>query len=125
MVYITVVKRTQLYLDEDMARLLAAESHHRGTTVSELVRDAVARTYGRHRPQNRREIIDRLAGVWADRDDLGTTEEFVRSLRDWTARERRVGGSVGEVPPRQRRRDRVAQAGRPRHRLAARTRRSG
>jgi hypothetical protein len=41
------VKRTQLYLDEETARVLAAES--RGTTVSRLVRDAVA-SHLRHYP---------------------------------------------------------------------------
>jgi hypothetical protein len=40
------VRRTQLYLDEEMSRLLAAESRRRGTTVSWLVRDAVAARYG-------------------------------------------------------------------------------
>jgi len=36
------VRRTQLYLDEEMIRLLAAESRRRGTTMAALVRDAVA-----------------------------------------------------------------------------------
>jgi hypothetical protein len=75
------MKRTQLYLDEDMARTLAAESRRRGTTVSELVREAIATVYGRGARRERRAIIHRLAGVWADRDDLGDTQEFVRTLR--------------------------------------------
>ena len=75
------MKRTQLYLDEDMARALAAESRRRGTTVSELVREAIATVYGRQARTECRAIIHRLAGVWADRDNLGDTEDFVRSLR--------------------------------------------
>ena len=32
------MKRTQLYLDDDMARILATVSRQRGATISELVR---------------------------------------------------------------------------------------
>ena len=98
------MKRTQLYLDEEMSRLLAAESRRRGTTVSAMVRDAVAATYGRGAATNRGAIIRRLAGVWADRPDLGDTEEFIRNLRSsgrtdrWTKR-----GARAQVPARQRR----------------------
>jgi hypothetical protein len=97
------VKRTQLYLDEEMARLLAAESRRRGTTVSALVRDAVLKGYGRRAGQDRGEIIERLAGVWADRSDLASSEEFVRGERRSTraARWRQTGR--GKVPPRHRR----------------------
>jgi hypothetical protein len=35
------MKRTQLYLDEEMARALAALSRQKRTTVSELVRESV------------------------------------------------------------------------------------
>ena len=75
------MKRTQLYLEEDMARTLAAESRRRGTTVSELVREAIVAVYGQRTRGERRAIIHRLAGVWADRDDLGDTQAFVRGLR--------------------------------------------
>jgi hypothetical protein len=97
------VRRTQLYLDEDMARLLAAESRRRGTTVSWLVRDAVATQYGRQPGGDRSAIIGRLAGVWAGRDDIGRTEEIVRRERRSRRSQRWVGRRGGEVPPRQRR----------------------
>ena len=103
-----IVKRTQLYLDEDMAQLLAAESRRRGTTLSWLVRDAVARQYGRARVRDRAAIIERLAGVWIDRDDLGPTHAFVRGLRRSRWAERWSGGGGGKVPARQRRRHRLA-----------------
>lgn len=82
------MKRTQLYLDEEMARMLAAESRRRGTTVSELVREAVSTVYGKRPRADRRATIHRLAGVWADRDDMGDTQEFVRRLRRSTRPER-------------------------------------
>jgi hypothetical protein len=53
------VKRTQPYLDEDMARLLCGR-HHRGTTVLELVR---RRRVDLKTPPEPAQIIDRLAGV--------------------------------------------------------------
>jgi len=96
------VRRTQLYLDEEMIRLLAAESRRRGTTMAALVRDAVAQGYGRARPNERSAIIDRLAGMWGDRSDLGSTARAVRRLRE-SVRSERWKGAGGQVPPRHRR----------------------
>jgi hypothetical protein len=98
------VKRTQLYLDEEMARVLAAESQRRGTTVSWLVREAVARQFGRQGVDDRAAIIDRLAGVWADRDDLGDTESMIRRERRSSRPARWVRKAHAQVPARQRRR---------------------
>ena len=97
------MKRTQLYLDEDMSRVLAVESRRRHTTVSALVREAVAAAYGRQTRTDRRAIIHRLAGVWADRTDIGATEAFVRDLRRSARPERWTRGTRGQVSPRHRR----------------------
>jgi Ribbon-helix-helix protein, copG family len=97
------MKRTQLYLDEEMSRLLTAESRRRGTTVSALVREAVVATYGRRTADEGRAVIHRLAGVWAERDDLGETEEFVRGLRRSVRPERWKPSGRGQVSPRHRR----------------------
>ena len=97
MSYIMHMKRTQLYLDEEMSRLLTAESRRRGTTVSALVREAVVATYGRRTSDEGRAIIRRLAGVWADREDLGDTETFIRGLRRSTRPERRTQSGRGKV----------------------------
>ena len=97
------MKRTQLYLDEDVSRLLAAESQRRGTTVSALVREAVAAAYGHREVTDRTAIIRRLAGVWADRGDIGDTETFVRGLRRSTRPVRWQRGRRAQVPARQRR----------------------
>jgi hypothetical protein len=78
------VRRTQLYLDEECARVLAAESRRRGTTVSALVREAVEEAYGKGSARDRRVLIDRLAGAWSDRADLQGTDAvdaFLRTLR--------------------------------------------
>ena len=73
-----MVRRMQLYLDDEMARLLTTESRRRGTAMSKLVRDAVAQQYGRQASNDRGAIIDRLASIWADREDLGNTADMVR-----------------------------------------------
>jgi len=102
------MRRTQLYLDEECARVLAAESRRRGTTVSALVREAVDQVYGKGSAKDRHVLIDRLAGIWSDRTDLEDVDAVVRSLRQ-SARPVRWGGeSRGKVPARQRRRHRVA-----------------
>ena len=78
------MRRTQLYLDEECARILAAESRRRGTTVSALVREAVDQAYGKDSAKDRHVLIDRLAGVWSDRADLdkaGAVDVVVRALR--------------------------------------------
>src|SRR5262249_48182992 len=97
------MKRTQLYLDEEVSRLLAAESRRRQTTVSALVREAVATAYGRQDATARGAITRRLAGVWADRDDLADTATLVRAVRRSTRPRRWQKGGRAEVPARQRR----------------------
>ncbi len=97
------MKRTQLYLDEEMARLLSSESRRRKTTVSALVREAVVTAYGRRESEDRSAIIERLSGVWADRDDFGDTDAYVRAARRSTRPERTTRGSRAALPARHRR----------------------
>src|SRR5262249_13607069 len=103
-----------------MSRLLAAESRRRGTTVSGLVRDAVAAQYGTQVASGRRAIIDRLAGAWKDRDDIDSGG-WLRELRASRRSERWGGRGDAEVPARQRRRDRVAPGKRPRRGVGTRS----
>jgi hypothetical protein len=103
MPYTIRMKRTQLYLDEDMSRFLTAESRRRHTTLSALVREAVAVAYGRHEQPDRSAVIQRIAGVWADRDDLGETHALVRALRRSARPARWARSTRGEISARQRR----------------------
>lgn len=105
------MRRTQLYLDEESARVLAAESRRRGVTVSALVREAVEQAYGTGSAKDRHEVIERLAGVWSDRADLGdagAVDALVRTLRRSERPARWEGGRRGEASARQRRRHRLA-----------------
>ena len=74
------MKRTQLYLNEEMWKALHIRSRQRGTSISELVREAVRDKYGTS-PTRRREAMQALVGMWKDREDLPDSTTYVRRLR--------------------------------------------
>ena len=78
---IYIMKRTQLYLDEAVARKLAALSRQRGTTVSELVRESVREKYMAVKGLDKGLIARELTGVWAGRKDLAQPGRVIRRLR--------------------------------------------
>ena len=84
------MKRTQLYLDEGMARTLAALSRQRGTTVSALVRESVQEKYMSRREMDKVSLARQLCGVWSKRKDLRDIDRTVRRLRKGT-RLKRLG----------------------------------
>ena len=75
------MKRTQLYLDEEMARALAALSRKEGTTISELVRESVREKYLSGKDVDKVALARQLAGIWKDRKDLKAIGPAVRRLR--------------------------------------------
>jgi hypothetical protein len=83
------VKRTQLYLDEDLWNALRTRARREGTTVSDLVRQAARERYLGNLDE-RREAMQALAGVRKDRTELPDSVEYVRSLRRGS-RLRRIG----------------------------------
>ena len=84
------MKRTQLYLDEDIWKVLHIRSRQSGTSISELVRQAVRDKYGIS-PAKRREAMQAWVGIWKDRKDLPSTEAYIRQLRKGGRRRRRLG----------------------------------
>lgn len=75
-----IVHRTQLYLDDDIYRALAAVASSEGKTISEAVRERLARSLAERRVDPLR-AIDRALGAWGDRSDLPATDGIVRDLR--------------------------------------------
>ena len=75
------MKRTQLYLDEEMARILDALSRQRGTTVSELVRTSLRERYMPARDLDKVSLARELSGIWKGRRDLKKIDQTVRQLR--------------------------------------------
>jgi hypothetical protein len=74
------MKRTQLYLNEDIWKLLHIRARQRKTSISELVRQAVREKYGRS-AADRREAMEALVGIWKNREDLPDSQQYVRRLR--------------------------------------------
>lgn len=87
--YIHHMVRTQLYLDNDAHRRLTALAKRQGRTVSELVREAIARAFGSGDIDERLTTLQGIRGLWRDRKDVGETDSFVRRLRRDTRRNRK------------------------------------
>lgn len=82
------MRRTQLYLDDDLWNALHARARRDGTTISDLVRRAARERYLGNL-EERREAMMAFVGIRKDRKDLPeSTEEYVRSLRRDTRLER-------------------------------------
>jgi hypothetical protein len=75
-----IMRRTQLYLNEDIWKALHIRARQRKTSISELVRQAVRAKYGRS-AADRREAMQALVGIWKNREDLPDSEQYVRRLR--------------------------------------------
>ncbi len=84
------MKRTQLYLDEEMARTLAALSRQKGTSVSELVRESVQEKYMSKKGIDKVSLAKGLGGIWRKRKGLGEIDRMIRRLRKGT-RLKRLG----------------------------------
>ena len=74
------MRRTQLYLPEQLWKSLHLRARQRGTSISELVRQAIGEKYGQS-PAGRRQAMDALVGLWKDREDIRDSQRYVRRLR--------------------------------------------
>jgi Arc/MetJ family transcription regulator len=74
------VRRTQLYLDDDLWTVLQVRSRQEKTTVSDLVRKAVRERY-LDKAAERSAAMMGIVGMWKDRTDLPDTETYIRELR--------------------------------------------
>ncbi|HLN01785.1 MAG TPA: CopG family transcriptional regulator [Bryobacteraceae bacterium] len=81
------MKRTQLYLEEHVWKVLQILSRQSGTSISDLVRQAVRERYVGEKT-NREHVLKSVVGLWKDRRDLPGTESYVRSLRQGKRLER-------------------------------------
>jgi hypothetical protein len=75
------MKRTQLYLDEEMARTLETLSRQKGTTISELVRAGLREHYMPGKDLDKVALARGLTGIWKNRRDLKDAGAAVRNLR--------------------------------------------
>ena len=71
------MKRTQIYLDEELIDILRIESKLRKKKVSMLIRETLRDKY--LNKNKKIVLLERAAGIWKDRDI--NTDEYVRALR--------------------------------------------
>jgi hypothetical protein len=76
------MKRTQIYLTNEQWQELSVLSANERVPVSELIRRAIDQMYKHNGHDDFDQALDAVTGMWKDRTDLGTTEEYVRSLRE-------------------------------------------
>lgn len=74
------MKRTQLYLDDDLWNALHAHARREKTTISDLVRRAARERYLGGLDE-RAHAMQAIVGMWAKRPDSADGERYVRELR--------------------------------------------
>jgi hypothetical protein len=74
------MRRTQLYLDDDLWSVLHMRARSERTTVSDLVRQAARERY-LGGLQERGRAMRAIVGMWKDRPEFEDSAEYVRDLR--------------------------------------------
>ncbi len=82
------MKRTQLYIEENLFKILQDISHEQMVSISELVRKAIKKAYSKETPANADTIMEKAAGIWKNRKDITSADSYVRRMRHDTRRER-------------------------------------
>jgi predicted DNA-binding protein len=75
------MKRTQIYLDAEMAKTLSALSRQKGMTVSELIRESIQEKYISGKSLNKGSLARQIGGIWKKRKDMGNLDLEARALR--------------------------------------------
>ena len=74
------MRRTQLYLDDDLWNALHTRAQLAKTTISELVREAVRERYFGNKEARKKAMLD-FIGIRKDRPGAIDSTEYVRQLR--------------------------------------------
>jgi len=77
---IYIMRRTQLYLDDDLWNVLHAQARTQAISISELVRRAVRERY-LGRLEERKQAMLAAVGIRGDRPEFANTDAYVRTLR--------------------------------------------
>jgi hypothetical protein len=84
------MRRTQLYLDDDLSNALHARARTSGTSISELVRQAVRERYF-GKLDELKKAMRAVIGISKDRVEFADPERYVRKLRRGTRLDRLSG----------------------------------
>ena len=74
------MRRTQLYLEDDLWKTLHILARQSGSTISELARRALREKYLGDAAKRKEALLSAI-GLWGDRNDLPDTEAYIRDLR--------------------------------------------
>lgn len=74
------MKRTQLYLDDDLWQALHNRARHDRTTISDLVRRAAREKYLGNFDERRKAMMA-IVGLRKNRSDIQDAGKYVRELR--------------------------------------------
>ena len=74
------MKRTQLYIEEDVWKVLAIRAKQSHSTISDLVRQTLREKY-LNGTSNRKEALLAGVGLWKDRNEIPAAETYIRRLR--------------------------------------------
>jgi hypothetical protein len=75
------VKRTQIYLSNEQWRNLNIAKERMHLSIAELIRRAIDRVYAKKHQLRFEEALDAITGLWKDRTDLPSTNEYIQALR--------------------------------------------
>lgn len=71
--------RTQIYLTEEEKIALQSLALHSGKKQSELIREAIDNYITIYSQDRRDRVMDKVAGLWKDRDDIPELESLRKS----------------------------------------------
>ena len=77
------MRRTQLYLDDDLWNALRARAREQRTTVSDLVRQAARDRY-LDKLEGRKEAMQAFVGIRKNLPELPDSVKYIRGLRSGT-----------------------------------------
>jgi len=64
------MKRTQIYISEKMQEELDILSQKRGTSKSEIIREAVSEYISKHSESEKKKRLKAGAGLWKEKEDI-------------------------------------------------------
>jgi predicted DNA-binding ribbon-helix-helix protein len=76
------MKRTQIYLDNRQVARLKTAARASQRTVSDIIREAIDEKLERPDEPDFEAALRGAVGIWADRRDFGSTEDYVRKIRE-------------------------------------------
>ncbi len=72
------MKRTQIYLDEELYKYLKEESKKTGKSISELIREKLKKEINQNK-ENLLKTIRETAGIWSYQTE--DVENYIRNMR--------------------------------------------